>query len=416
MQSELGKLSLNSYIVRDGKKTIYNSGRQFLPTKQPKEAIGTHRFKELAIGLPTDLGYAKSARLLNRIRNDEDNIKTTTLRNMVEAEGLGIQKHMKAKSEKILSEKGITIAETGELQQSTGFAIEEPQYISEEVLQAAAAKLNLKSFNRSDYESLESSVITSIDDVLVKRQTEWRPREKYNMAQTENVNNTIIHIQKGESCVVINSGSLKEAITPLTAFFAENKLLGKQLVFIMDGAREINKIVSERYKGLNFKIILDWYHLYKKMREQLSMGLNGKEIRNEFLQELMPVLWLGNVDEAIRLLNEIDPNKIKKKEKLEKLVEYLERVRNYIPCYALRKEVGLRNSSNRGEKANDLSVSARQKDDGKSWSDDGSVGLATVTTVKLNGQLSNWVRTHDINLTWRCATEDSLSNCRDVAA
>jgi hypothetical protein len=39
-----------------------------------------------------------------------------------------------------------------------------------------------------------------------------------------------------------------------------------------------------------------------------------------------------------------------------------------IPVYAVRRQLGLRNSSNRGEKANDLLVAARQKHNGMSWS------------------------------------------------
>jgi len=46
---------------------------------------------------------------------------------------------------------------------------------------------------------------------------------------------------------------------------------------------------------------------------------------------------------------------------------YLKRNTPYIPCYAIRKELGLRNSSNIGEKMNGLVVSNRQKHNGMSW-------------------------------------------------
>jgi hypothetical protein len=62
-----------------------------------------------------------------------------------------------------------------------------------------------------------------------------------------------------------------------------------------------------------------------------------------------------------------------------------------VPCYALRERLGLRNSSNRGEKANDLVVARRQKHNGMSWSDDGSFAFATVATAVSNGELDNWV-------------------------
>jgi len=48
----------------------------------------------------------------------------------------------------------------------------------------------------------------------------------------------------------------------------------------------------------------------------------------------------------------------------EKLIAYLNRNKSYIPCYAVRKELGLYNSSAIGEKMNDLVVSERQKHNG----------------------------------------------------
>jgi hypothetical protein len=75
---------------------------------------------------------------------------------------------------------------------------------------------------------------------------------------------------------------------------------------------------------------------------------------------------------------------------LEGLTGYLERNRSHIPCYAVRKRLGLRNSSNRGEKANDLVVSARQKHKGMSWSKGGSTALATLTALVSNDNHSLW--------------------------
>lgn len=68
----------------------------------------------------------------------------------------------------------------------------------------------------------------------------------------------------------------------------------------------------------------------------------------------------------------------------------------YIPCYALRKKLGLRNSSNRGEKSNDLTVSERQKHNGMSWSKSGSSSLASVITLHQNGEQMNWLLKREI--------------------
>ena len=54
-------------------------------------------------------------------------------------------------------------------------------------------------------------------------------------------------------------------------------------------------------------------------------------------------------------------------------------------------ELGLRNSSNRVEKANDLVVAQRQKHNGMSWSTSGSGALAQITALIINDELHSWL-------------------------
>ena len=122
------------------------------------------------------------------------------------------------------------------------------------------------------------------------------------------------------------------------------------------------------------------------------MALKGREIRNQVLEQLMPILWHGITDQGIALLKKIDSTLIKNESKRDKLIEYLKRNKPYIPCYAIRKELGLRNSSNIGEKMNDLVVSNRQKHNGMSWSKDGSIALASITALKRNNESEKWFR------------------------
>ncbi|MDO9535590.1 MAG: hypothetical protein Q7J85_09755, partial [Bacillota bacterium] len=69
-------------------------------------------------------------------------------------------------------------------------------------------------------------------------------------------------------------------------------------------------------------------------------------------------------------------------------------------CYALRKQLGLRNSSNKGEKANDLCVADRQKHNGMSWSKSGSVALASVISLHLNNEQELWCSKDTLSFTW----------------
>ena len=106
------------------------------------------------------------------------------------------------------------------------------------------------------------------------------------------------------------------------------------------------------------------------------------------------------MDAAIAYLRDIPDSKRKSGRSVDQLIGYFERHRAYIPCYALRRALHLRNSSNRGEKANDLCVAGRQKHQGMSWSPSGSVALATVTTLSHNQGLPTWCEDRQLSLKW----------------
>ena len=76
---------------------------------------------------------------------------------------------------------------------------------------------------------------------------------------------------------------------------------------------------------------------------------------------------------------------------------YLERKRAGITCYAVRKKLGLRNSSNPVEKANDLLVARRQKHNGMSWTPHGSGALAAIEMLYENEQAVLWFRNKQLS-------------------
>lgn len=59
--------------------------------------------------------------------------------------------------------------------------------------------------------------------------------------------------------------------------------------------------------------------------------------------------------------------------------------------------MGLRNSSNPVEKANDTCVAKRQKHNGMSWSPSGSSALAIISAAVSNGELSQWLSERTLN-------------------
>ena len=359
-----------------------------------REKYKSIRFRELALDYATDMSDRSAAKRLNRIRLESGGISAQTYRNTVEREGMAIEAAIEKKCAEGLADNGFNM--DGEINETTEFTPEASEYLPIEAIGAAAAERNIKKAYVCDYELPEHTVNISADDVCAKRQTETRPRGE--AEQPKRVNNSVIHVENNGGKYILNSSSVFGALRLLIGFLLCGGLLKKQLVFFTDGAREIHNEISRMFAFANYKIILDWYHLQKKCKEQLSMALKGSTIRNEFLKEdLLPCLWFGNVDGAMALLRNINPKKVRNPDEIDKLIGYFERCRAYIPNYALRKELGLRNSSNLGEKANDLIVSSRQKHNGMSWSDDGSHAFASVSAVVCNRELENWIHNQSVD-------------------
>ncbi len=190
---------------------------------------------------------------------------------------------------------------------------------------------------------------------------------------------------------VLNGHGIKNVLLFLMAFLFHNGLTGTRIQFFTDGHKILNDAIFKWFIWYkNVGIILDWFHLEKKCKEQLSLALKGRMIRNDILENLKPLLWYGVTDKAVVCLEEIDKDSIKDIGSLNKLIKYLKRNKPYIPCYGARKELGLCNSSAIGEKMNDLVVSERQKHNGMSWSKSGSVSLATITALKRNKENDKW--------------------------
>ena len=121
------------------------------------------------------------------------------------------------------------------------------------------------------------------------------------------------------------------------------------------------------------------------------MACRGRKLRNEHLEQVTRLLWYGATQSAIDYMNQIPARHIKAPAYIDKLCAYLDDRRSMIPCYAVRKRLGLRNSSNAVEKANDQLVSSRQKHQGMSWSEEGSLALAALSATVKNRHQGPWL-------------------------
>ena len=155
------------------------------------------------------------------------------------------------------------------------------------------------------------------------------------------------------------------------------------IVAITDGASNIRKRLNKLSTN-SVTVILDWYHLCKKVREFLSMIARNKSERTKHYKFLFFNLWHGKMAEALNYLKtEI---KARNPEKLNELINYFTKHKDEIINYELRRSAGKTIGSGRMEKGVDLVIGNRQKHKGMSWRPLGSRALAILKVVEFNGQ------------------------------
>jgi len=402
VDGEVGRFMFETHRVEREDGAVVDT-RELFPRLTGQEWYRTVGFKELGIVQGTLTGsYRRSTAWLNRLRHQAPGTPTRTLSHNSEQEGLGLLAHLEQQTADILAAHEFSDDHPAPAQQAhyqqQAWVTHPAEQVQAAVLQCApdASYLEEMAHNPVPYEVAAQSVQVSIDPVGVKHQKETHnqvPKEQ----PRDMVYQTVAHLQHGEREYLFNGREIAAVLRCILAFLLHNDLLRYNLLFFVDGQRSLSQTILALFAWFTpLQLILDWPHLVKKCREQLSMALKGREIRNQVLKQLVPLLWLGCVDRAIQLLQQLDPAQIKNSQPLEQLMGYFQRQQPFIPCYAVRKTLGLRNSSNRGEKANDLLVAHRQKHKGMSWSDSGSVALAALAALVRNDEQAQWFRAHSL--------------------
>lgn len=385
---------------------MFNAKTDLFPKIVAKEVYYSACHESHMLRLASKLSYRETESELNELRwqDDDNKIKFRTLADVVERDGGEISNYIDVNANQILKQHEFN-PKTGQPAEiaTVEKAVMDPQTqrISEYKVRQVLEEYNAEKDTEYQideakihevYESVEQSVCTSVDDVLVTQQKEsGRTPNPEPKDSKHYVKNTVVHIQQNDQKYVLTGLGIIRMLIVLTAFLLHNNLLAnKELIFFTDGADDIKTAILLVFGWRAYRIILDWFHLRKKISERLSMAMKGRELRNNALKKMLLLLWRGNVDGAIEYLRGLDPSTVKNPEQIKKLIDYLLRNRDFIPCYILRKKLGLRNSSNRVEKANDLVVAKRQKNNGTSWSKPGSSGLAIVTSLLKNNEAKNW--------------------------
>lgn len=155
------------------------------------------------------------------------------------------------------------------------------------------------------------------------------------------------------------------------------------VIAITDGARSIREDLQALF-GSGVRIVLDWYHLGKRVHEDLSMAAPGKQVRQAWEQAVLAHRWRGRVEEARSFLQEVTPRNAAA---LSDRRGYLSKHQEEIIDYERRQKAGRTIGSGQAEKAADQVVGMRQKGRGMSWTRAGSRALALLKVADLNAQL-----------------------------
>lgn len=394
MDSEIGALRAN--LVKSALKGV-----------KPKEHLQSHSFQELWLELVGKTSYRSAADMMNRFLHlsGDAAVRSTTLEDRAKAFGSALSSAYDSRADGILESSRIDklngVVGEDSIVPSAARTPSLPAPIGESRAKRLMADYNRgrESHTKLRYEeraanteaTAERCCYISIDDVGVKFQKE---RRKDGTKRTKKyVENTVIHIQTDDRQYTITAVGMERAFKLLMAFLLANRIMeDRRLIFFTDGAVNIRDRIRNTFAFREHTIILDWLHLEKKCMEYMSMAVKGKKEVKEVLKgTLISILWTGRADKAVKYLESIKKANVKNHNKLEELKGYLGRKAPNMACYALRHELGLRISSNRVEKENDLVVASRQKHNGMAWSDKGSAALAIITAARRNGELNSFI-------------------------
>lgn len=361
-----GKFNFEMQRYRQGKDNV----TYFELTKQLSQGYITPRLKEYSAYYSNRMSYAEVEQLLQRNQG-----------------------------ETVLSDQGIWSIVT-----------DQAEVVSEQITQAVNQILARHDSDHlrvnsevNIYDPQQEEILIFDDGIQVKRQRQNRRRQGCHSTAEILLSEAYTKMPRVNTDVVIlqkSAGGFEHIIAPLAnqentrpqlADVVKAKVIqeyGAQesplnMVAITDGARNIRLRLLSIFASA-IVIILDWYHLGKKIRELMSMIARNKQEKSEHLRFLFSHLWRGKTQAAINYLqHQIRP---KNAEKLQELIKYLQKHQPEIIDYEHRQKIGKTIGSGRMEKGVDRVVGYRQKKKGMSWSSVGSHALAILKVVELNGQ------------------------------
>lgn len=272
-------------------------------------------------------------------------------------------------------------------------AVEVSKEISEQLKANKAAIMPEINRKVEIYNKEQKEILLFDDAILVKEQKANREKATTKSEQSNKtwVSSDLITLEKANggfqyiTALIDEKGqeliSLPEVVKAKIIEEYADKTEPLNIVAITDGAKAIRHHLITIF-GVTITIILDWYHLVKRLREFMSMIARNKEEKVKHLQFIFYYLWRGNTETVFNYLTTevIAKNPVR----LQELIEYLQKHKDEIIDYDKRKKSAKTIGSGRAEKAVDLVIGHRQKGKGMSWRDSGSKALGILKTFELN--------------------------------
>ena len=436
VDGEVGRWVFKTYDVKSEDHETRFEGIELFPPRHGRQWYQTCGFKEIALLCgAAQRSYRQTTHVFNRSRHQESGgTPLNTLRDGTQTEGLKVIDFLTRKSQSVLKEhgfdpQGVPVTDCAALKQ-----IKEPAYFDEKALQpaltAVGEAMGKRGFSPVDieqardslgaektYEQARHCVYIHIDDVGVKEQKPHRNKkgavqepvvdqpvvDQKDRAERKRpmVQNTVAHLKNANKSFTLTGRSVAEILLFVLGFLLNNALLGLNLKVCIDGQRSLQDAILRFFSWHpHLTLLLDWFHVVKKFKEDLSLACRGREIRNRHLKKLLTLLWFGLINQAQAYLAAVPATDLKDDKAIARLTAYLERNRQWIPCYAMRRQLGLPNSSNPVERCNNLVTAKRQKHHGMSWSEKGSYALTSLAAVTLNGATRQWIENRTIPFTW----------------
>ena len=427
MEGEVGRFDFKTYDVKSTNKTLLFEGISLFPKRRGLQWYPTCGFKEIALICgAAQRSYRQTVQVFNYSRRQEiGGTPLNTLRDVAQREGLKVLDFLTRQTQRLFKQHHFNANGMPEADCAPIEPLPETAFLTPEALQPALDvvvedmirrelktqiidKVKKNAMLPNVYEQTEHTVYVHIDDVGVKEQKPHREKKALGNAavttqpeSTKNkrptVQNTVAYIAHAGKHFTLSGRSVAEVLRFVLAFLLNNHLHHLALKCCTDGQRHLqDSILAFLSWHPSLSLLLDWFHLVKKFKEDLSLACKGREIRNRHLQSLLTLLWFGLVDNAQAYLATIPSSEIKDRSAIERLSNYLERNEKWIPCYAMRRQLQRPNSSNPVERCNNQITAHRQKHQGMSWSENGSYALTALNTLTVNRAARQWVENRSL--------------------